>query len=62
MKILIVNKFLYPRGGSESYMLYLGQYLEKIGHEVQLGIVQECIHRIWIFIPKALQDFCILSK
>ena len=35
MKILIVNKFLYPRGGSESYMLYLGQHLEKIGHEVQ---------------------------
>ena len=23
MKILMVNKFLYPRGGSESYMLYL---------------------------------------
>ena len=24
MKILMVNKFLYPRGGSESYMLSLG--------------------------------------
>jgi len=35
MKILMVNKFLYPRGGSESYMLYLGQHLESIGHEVQ---------------------------
>lgn len=35
MKILMVNKFLYPRGGSESYMLYLGEYLEKIGHEVE---------------------------
>ncbi len=35
MKILMVNKFLYPRGGSESYMLYLGQYLKKIGHEVE---------------------------
>lgn len=35
MKILMVNKFLYPRGGSESYMLYLGEYLRKIGHEVE---------------------------
>lgn len=35
MKILMVNKFLYPRGGSESYMLYLGEYFKKIGHEVE---------------------------
>ncbi len=35
MKILMVNKFLYPRGGSESYMLYLGEYFEKLGHEVE---------------------------
>ena len=35
MKILMVNKFLYPRGGSESYMLYLSEYLQKMGHEVQ---------------------------
>lgn len=35
MKILMVNKFLYPRGGSESYMLYLSDYLKKIGHEVE---------------------------
>lgn len=34
MKILMVNKFLYPRGGSESYMLSLGEHLEKLGHEV----------------------------
>ncbi len=34
MKILMVNKFLYPRGGSESYMLYLGEQLTKMGHEV----------------------------
>ena len=34
MKILMVNKFLYPRGGSESYMLYLGAHLEKMGHQV----------------------------
>ena len=31
----MVNKFLYPRGGSESYMLYLAEYLKKIGHQVE---------------------------
>ena len=35
MKILMVNKFLYPRGGSESYMLKLGSYFEKMGHQVE---------------------------
>ena len=35
MKILMVNKFLYPRGGSESYMLSLGGQFEKLGHEVE---------------------------
>ncbi len=35
MKILMVNKFLYPRGGSESYMLKLGQELSRLGHEIQ---------------------------
>ncbi len=35
MKILMVNKFLYPRGGAESYMLKLGAYFEKQGHTVE---------------------------
>ena len=35
MKILMVNKFLYPNGGSETYMFQLGEYLEHIGHSVQ---------------------------
>jgi len=35
MKILMVNKFLYPRGGSESYMLYLSEHLKNLGHEVE---------------------------
>lgn len=35
MKILMVNKFLYPRGGSESYMLYLAEHLKRSGHEVE---------------------------
>lgn len=35
MKILMVNKFLYPKGGSETYVLKLGKILEEHGHEVQ---------------------------
>lgn len=35
MKILMVNKYLYPRGGSESYMLKLGEHFSSLGHEVQ---------------------------
>lgn len=35
MKILMVNKFLYPRGGVETYMLQLGEQLEKRGHSVE---------------------------
>ena len=35
MKILIVNKFLYPKGGSETYILKLGDILRSRGHEVQ---------------------------
>lgn len=35
MKILMVNKFLYPNGGSETYIFKLGQHLASQGHEVQ---------------------------
>lgn len=35
MKILMINKFLYPKGGSETYVLKLGGILESHGHEVQ---------------------------
>lgn len=31
----MVNKFLYPNGGSETYIFKLGEYLSKQGHEVQ---------------------------
>ena len=34
-KVLIVNKFLYPNGGSETYIFKLGDALERLGHEVQ---------------------------
>lgn len=35
MKILIVNKFLYPNGGSETYIFKLGNELKRQGHEVE---------------------------
>lgn len=35
MKILMVNKFLYPNGGSETYIFKLGQALESQGHQVE---------------------------
>ena len=35
MKVLIVNKFLHPNGGSETYIFKLGEELAKQGHQVQ---------------------------
>lgn len=35
MKVLIVNKFLYPNGGSETYIFGIGKQLAAMGHEVQ---------------------------
>ena len=33
MRVLIINKFLYPNGGSETYIFKLGEALEQHGHE-----------------------------
>lgn len=35
MKILMINKFLHPNGGSETYIFKLGAQLQAMGHEVQ---------------------------
>ena len=35
IRILMINKFLYPNGGSETYIFKLGDYLKKLGNEVQ---------------------------
>ena len=35
MKVLLVNKFLYPKGGAETYTFKMGDMLEKHGHTVQ---------------------------
>ncbi len=35
MKVLIINKFLFQNGGSETYVFEVGRQLQKEGHEVQ---------------------------
>lgn len=35
MKVLMINKFLYPNGGSETYIFKIGDWLKNNGHEVQ---------------------------
>lgn len=35
MKILMINKFLFPNGGSETYVFKIGKCLMEQGHEVQ---------------------------
>lgn len=35
MKILMINKYLRPKGGAETYVLRLGPYLQEQGHQVQ---------------------------
>lgn len=35
MRILMINKFLFPKGGAETYMLRLGEYLANAGHSVE---------------------------
>lgn len=35
MKILMINKFLHPNGGSETYIFNLGAQLQAMGHRVE---------------------------
>ena len=35
MRVLMINKFLHPNGGSETYMFKLGEYLSTQGHQVE---------------------------
>ena len=41
MKILMVNKFLYPRGGCETYMLSLAEELKAKGHKIEYFGMQD---------------------
>lgn len=46
MKVLMINKFLYPNGGSETYIFKLGESLVKLGHEVEyfgMGHERRCV-------------------
>ena len=35
MNILMVNKFLWPKGGAETYLIRLGENLKTMGHRVE---------------------------
>ena len=35
MKVLLINKFLYPKGGAETYVFKLGKALTDNGHSVE---------------------------
>ena len=35
VEVLLINKFLFRNGGSETYIFKLGEALEQHGHEVQ---------------------------
>lgn len=68
MKILMVNKFLYPRGGAETYFLKLGEQLNKEGHEViyfgmsdpknTVGNPEGLYTEIWIFMEREQNVSC----
>ena len=64
MRVLIINKFLYPNGGSETYIFKLGEALEQHGHEVQyFGMEHEgrCVgNRVNAYLKKAILE-CIAN-
>ncbi len=68
MRVLMVNKFLYPKGGAETYIFKLGEYLKAAGHEVEyfgmqddkniVGKHRRGVHpKIWTFTAEAWGDF-----
>ena len=58
MKVLMINKFLYPNGGSETYIFKLGEYLEKMGYGNQPYLVfkHEDINRYHLHIVTVRVD------
>lgn len=44
MKIILVNKFHYRRGGAETYYFDLGEILAKRGHEVHYFSMADCLN------------------
>lgn len=53
MRILMVNKFLYPKGGAETYTIELGKQLKKMGNVVEyFGMYDEknvCLNRSGLY-------------
>ena len=57
MRVLIINKFLYPNGGSETYIFKLGEALEQTDTKFSTSVwsmkvaawatVSMLIHLIW---------------
>ena len=41
MKVLLVNKFHYRKGGSETYYFTLAEALQKRGHQVVFFAMQD---------------------
>ena len=65
MRVLIINKFLYPNGGSETYIFKLGEALEQHGHEVQyFGMEHEgrCVGKQSCVHSKAASGFASLAN
>ena len=62
MKILMVNKFLYSRGGCENYMLFLAEYMQKLGHEVEFFGMYDEKNTVGNSIGKYTQNMDFHSK
>ena len=56
MKVLIVNKFLHPNGGSETYIFEVGKQLQKMGHQVEYGFSYRKTSKITVSVPDSLFD------
>ncbi len=59
MKILMVNKFLYPVGGAEQYMFSIANELEKEGHEIQFfgtDSKKNIVRNDWNILTKSYED------
>lgn len=67
MKILMVNKFLHPAGGAETYLFQLGDHLTDLGHRVEYFGMEHpdnCVGNRW-GLYTATMDFhggSLLSK
>lgn len=56
MKVLLVNKFLFPKGGAETYVFDVGKMLEEHGHEVQFFGLENPKNTVGNHIEKYVTD------